>query len=390
MPASPTEGYTSLLAMSVSQAALQTLHVNTEPTWRGGELQTLLLLRGLRELGHRAHLVCPAGTPLSARAAAEGIEVFNLPLRGEIDVLSAFGLRKLIRRGAYRIIHAHTSHGHTLAALAAMGTKAKVVVSRRVDFSIYRRSFFGLNGLKYRFGCHRIIAVSEAVKRVLVGDGVPPEKITVVHSGVDPARFSLRAPPEPLPADLEIPPDAPLVLNTAHLTPHKGQIHLIRAFPMILQSVPRAYLCIAGTGELADLLNKEVEKLGIAEKVRLPGFRTDVEVLLRNATVFVMSSVEEGLGTAVLDAFLAGVPVVATTAGGLPEMIENRVNGLLVPPADPEALAKAVVQLLRNPRLRLKLAKAGRETVLKRFTYRSTVAGTLRVYEELLEPELNT
>jgi glycosyltransferase involved in cell wall biosynthesis len=366
------------------QRALRTLHLNTEPTWRGGEAQTLLLLRGLREAGHVADLVCPPQAPLGDRARQEGVRIVPMRLRGEVDILSMVRLRRLLRRGAYDLIHAHTSHAHTLAALAAARLGVGVVVSRRVDFSIYRRSFLGLNGIKYRYGFDVIVAVSQAIKDVLVNDGVRPELIRVVRSGVDPDRFTEEDRRAALPADLPIPPGSLLVLNTAHLTPHKGQLHLIRAFARVVRQVPQAFLCIAGQGELREELQEEIDRLGLGDRALLPGFRKDVGALLANATVYVMPSVEEGLGTAVLDAFLMEAPVVASRAGGLPEMVEDGRNGLLAEPGDAEGLASCILRLLKDDALRRTLAAAGRQTALDRFTYRKTVAETMGVYHDVL------
>jgi glycosyltransferase involved in cell wall biosynthesis len=307
-----------------------------------------------------------------------------MKLRGEVDILSMVRLRRLLKRGAYDLIHAHTSHAHTLAVLAAARLGVGVVVARRVDFSIYRRSFLGLNGIKYRYGFDVIVAVSQAIKDVLVSDGVLPERIRVVRSGVDPDRFSEEDRNAPLPEDLTIPSEALLVLNTAALTPHKGQIHLIRAFAEVARQVPQAFLCIAGQGDLRDELAAEIDRLGLRDRAILPGFRQDVGALLANAAVYVMPSVEEGLGTAVLDAFLMQAPVVASRAGGLPEMVEDGRNGLLAAPGDPEGLASCIVQLLQDEPLRRTLAAAGRQTVLHRFTYRQTVAETLVVYRDVL------
>lgn len=362
----------------------KTLHVNTEPTWRGGEVQTLLLARGLDAQGHTADIVCPPGTPLAEKAREAGLTVFPMPMRGEADLIAAFKLRRRLKKGGYQLIHAHTSHAHTLCVMAAFGLKARVIIARRVDFSIFRHSFFHLNAIKYKYGLDRIITVSHAIRNVLLTDGIPDTRIRVVHSGIDPDRF----PPEdfqaPRPPDLDIPADALMVVNTAHLTPHKGQIHLIRAMPAILKSVPKAFLLIAGQGELHDSLKAEVDRLGLSDRVLMPGFRHDIGAILNNTDVYVMPSIEEGLGTAVLDAFTFSLPVVGTRAGGIPEMITHEENGLLVEPAQPEPLAEAIITLLTQPALRKQLGQAARKTLDAHFTCHHTVQKTLAVYKEVL------
>ena len=363
---------------------LRTLHVNTERTWRGGEGQTLHLVRGLAAHGHEADLVCPPGSPLETRAREAGVRVVALAMRGEADLGAVWRLRRMLKRGAYDLVHAHTSHAHTLAVLAAAGTGVRVVISRRVDFSIFRRSFLGLNRFKYNHGFDILLTVSDAIRDVLIRDGVNPRLLRTVRSGIDPARFPEEDRRAALPADLGVPAGARLIVNTAHLTPHKGQIHLVRAFPEVLRRTPAAFLLIVGQGELREELASEIECLGIAHRTALPGFRADIGAILAHTEVFVMPSVEEGLGTAVLDAFLFGLPVVGSHAGGIPEMITDGVNGLLVPPADPAALAAAVTRLLEDGALRARLGAEALRTVMERFTCDRTVRETIEVYEELM------
>ena len=166
------------------------LHINTERTWRGGEQQTLYLLQGLIKRQLNSHLVCQPDSPLARAAATVGVTVFPLRMRGEIDFFAAYQLRKLLRKYPYDTIHCHTSHAHTLAFLASWGTTVRRLVTRRVDFSILRHSFLKLSGIKYRYMADYYIAISRKIKEVLVSDGIAAERIFVVHSGIDPDRFS--------------------------------------------------------------------------------------------------------------------------------------------------------------------------------------------------------
>jgi glycosyltransferase involved in cell wall biosynthesis len=362
---------------------LKTLHLNTERTWRGGEQQTLYLVQGLVRRGHVADLVCPPGAELARRARAAGAVVFETPMRGEADPSAVVRIARRLRDGAYDIVHMHTSHAHTLGCLASMLSRvARRIVSRRVDFSIYRHPF-SISGLKYKRGVDRFIAISSAVSDALVADGVSPERIAVVPSGVDPARVA-GADGAGLREEVALPPRAPLVVNVAHLAWHKGQEFLVRAAPAILEAVPEARVVIAGEGERRGLLEREIARLGLSERVRLAGFRADALRFTAAATVFAMPSVMEGLCTSILDALLLDRPVVASRAGGIPEIVEHEVTGLLVPPEDPAALGEAIVRLVRDPSLAARLARAGKERVLSDFTADAMVEGTLRIYEETL------
>ncbi len=380
---------------------LRTLHLNTERTWRGGEQQTLYLIRGLARRGHGATLLCQPGSPLRERARAEaGADVRSWPSRGEVDPVAVARLAAALVRGRYDLVHCHTSHSHALAVAARLlarpllgfgrrgpgpGRPPRILVTRRVDFSIYRRSFLGLNGLKYR-AADGFIAISDAVRAVLVRDGIPGERVAVVHSGIDLERFAAPPPSAPDPAiraALGVPPDAPLVGNVAHCAGHKGQRFLVEAAPLVLARRPDARLAIVGEGELRADLAARVRALGLDGRVLLPGFRDDIPAILRALDVFVLPSLEEALGTSILDAMAAGTPVVATRVGGIPEAVDEGVTGLMVPPADPPALAAAILRLLDDRALARRLAAAAAERV-RRFSIDATVDGTVAVYHRLV------
>lgn len=364
------------------------LHLNTEPTWRGGEQQVLYLLDGLRARGVPALLVAQPGAPMAERARANGHDVHTMRMRGEADLLAVWRLRELLRDGQFDVLHAHTSHAHTLGALAAASLgrtrRPRVVVSRRVDFSIFRRSFFGLNGLKYRHGVDLYVTVSEAIRGVLIKDGIAPERAVCVHSGIDLKKID-DAPRrrDALRAELGVPPDHALIANVAHMADHKGQRYLIEAMPAVLAARPKTVCAIVGDGELKGELEALAARLGVTASLRFPGFRADVPQVLKALDLFVMPSHMEGLGTSVLDAMAAGVPVVGTDAGGMPEMIEEGVTGLRCPIKDAPALARAILRLLDDPALGQRLAAEARRRVVERFSTDAMVDGTVRAYERV-------
>jgi glycosyltransferase involved in cell wall biosynthesis len=349
----------------------------------------MYLLDGLRARGVASTLVAQPGAPMAERARASGHEVIELRMRGEVDPLAVLRLHHLLRAGRYTIAHAHTSHAHTLAALAVAPfgrsrTRPKVVVARRVDFSIYRRSFFGLNGLKYKHGVDCYVTVSEAIRRVLIQDGLAPERIWCVHSGIDLSKIE-RAPDRraEVRAELGVPEGHTLIANVAHMADHKGQRYLIEAMPEVLASRPDVVCAIVGDGELKAELEALARTLGVERAMRFPGFRTDVPTVLKALDLFVMPSHMEGLGTSVLDAMAAGVPVVGTEAGGMPESIEHGVTGLVCPIRDADAIARAVLSILGDPARGRALADAARARVRERFSTDAMVDGTVRVYERL-------
>lgn len=367
---------------------IRVVHMNTERTWRGGEQQTLYLMEGLRARGIPQLLVAQRGGACAERARAKGLPVLPLRMRGEADPFAILALRSLLLEARATIVHAHTSHAHTLGAIAAalLGSRRpRVLVARRVDFSIFRRSFFGLNRIKYVHGVDRYATVSRAIKDVLLRDGLRDERISVVHSGIDLGRID-QAPSEreKVRAELQVPEGDWLVANVAHMADHKGQVYLVDAVPRILSKMRNVTFAIVGDGELRGSLEARARELGVAGRIRFPGFREDVPRILKALDVFVMPSHMEGLGTSVLDAMAAGAPVVGTEAGGMTEMLEHGRNGLVCPIRDAGAIARAVLELLGDRERAKALAAQARRDVVERFSKEAMVAKTVAVYEDLV------
>jgi len=362
---------------------LRVLHIDTEKTWRGGEQQALYLAEGLAKRGVANLCVGRPGAPYVERCAAKGLEVAPLSNRGEADPAAVVKLRKIVKSWRPDVIHMHTSHAHALGVLAAKTAGVgRTVVSRRVDFTIYRNAL-RLSWFKYRFGVDRYVAISEGVRAQMLKDGIPAEKIAVVHSGIDLARFD-GVKPLDVHAEFKLPRGAPIVLDVAAFGWHKAQEFLVRATPKILAGAPEARVLLVGDGECLAKVKAEAEALGLKDRILFIGFRTDVPSLLAAADVFVMCSVLEGLCTSLLDALALGRPAVGSAVGGIPEVLIDGVTGLLVPPRDPDALAAAILRVLGDRALAARLAAAGRRHVEEKFTVDAMVEGTLGVYRGLV------
>ena len=360
------------------------LHVDTARTWRGGQNQVLLTVNGLRSIGERAALVAHPDGALRQRAA-EGLELIPMAPRTEMDLTAAWRFSRVIKRLAPDVIHAHDPHGVAMASLAlslgsstAQGQAPRLVASRRVDFHLKGNSF---SRWKYR-QVDAFIAASEAIRQMLVADGVPAERTVTVHEGIDVDHVAA-APPVNVHEAFWLPHQAPVVGNVAALVPHKGQRYLVDAAHLVVQQVPDARFIILGEGELREHLEKQVHEHHLEKHVLLPGFRTDVLGCIKGFDLFVMSSVTEGLGTSLLDAMACGRPIVATRAGGIPEIVEDGVNGALVPPRDAAALAAAIVRALTDEGWRRLMGEAGLARVRERFSVERMVSETAAVYKHL-------
>ena len=355
------------------------LHVDTARTWRGGQNQVLVTVLGLRAIGHRAMLVAHPGGELRRRAE-EGLELLPLAPVTEMDLSAAWRFSRVIKQLRPDIIHAHDPHAVAMSALAlSMSTqlaKPPLIAARRVDFHLKGSS---LSRWKYR-QVDMFICASDAIRQMLLGDGVPPERAVTVLEGIDLGRVAA-ATPAPLHEELWLPHGSPIVGNVAALVPHKGQRHLVDAAALVVRRVPDARFVIAGEGELRGALEQQIKHLGLEKHVLLAGFRPDILALHKAFDIFVMSSISEGLGTSLLDAMACGRPIVATTAGGMPEVVADGKTGMLVPPRDHHAMAEAIVKLLKDPTLRKRMGDAGLSLAHSRFSAERMVQDTLRVYE---------
>jgi glycosyltransferase involved in cell wall biosynthesis len=342
-----------------------------------------MTVTGLAEAGHQAILVAHEAGELKRRAN-EGLRFIGFSPRSEFDIHAGWQLARILREIDPDVVHAHDPMAVSLAAMAlqmraGLLRRPLVVASRRVDFHLKRHAFS-----KWKYGHVDVfVAASEVIRSVLINDGVPAERIEIVHDGVNVTTID-KHPTVDVHAAFWLPKGAPIVGNVAALAAHKGQRHLVAAAAKVVRELPDTRFLIVGEGELRNPLERQIHELGLDRHVTLTGFRADVLGLLKSLDVFVMSSITEGLGSAILEAMACRRPVVATRAGGIPEAVEDNVTGLIVPPQDETALAGGIVRLLRSPELRDQFGQAGRQRVIDSFSVERLVQGTAGVYDRWL------
>jgi glycosyltransferase involved in cell wall biosynthesis len=357
------------------------LHVDTARTWRGGQSQVMYTVLGLRLLEQRAALVAHPEGALYKRMS-EGLDLIPLAPKHEIDLAAAWRLSRVIRQLRPDVVQAHDPHAVAMAATALSISspvpKPPLIASRRVEFRIAHNSFS-----RWKYGqVDCFIANSEAIRNRLVADGIPREKTTVVNEGVDVERIvTMRS--ANVHAEFYLPTHAPVVGNVAALVPHKGQQHLIDAAALVVKQVPDVRFVIVGDGELREKLEKQIKDKHLERHVFLAGFRSDALELTKGFDIFAMSSVSEGMCTALVDAMAASKPAVATAAGGIPEVLADGVTGFLVQPRDHVTMADKLVVLLKDPALQARMGEAALARARERFTVEKMVAGTSAVYERL-------
>lgn len=357
---------------------MRILHVDTERGWRGGERQALWLAAELRRRGHLSIVAARPGEPLAQRAAEAGLEVAPCSPRFEADPRGAMRLRRLIKNRRIELVHAHTAHALGLASIATIASGVPLVATRRVDFHLRSNV-----GTRWKYGrTAAVIAISRAVADVLASDGIGRAKIAIVPDGTDIQRHIVPATPATLLA-LGVRQRAPLVVQVAQLVPHKDPLNFVRAIATARERVPEIQALLVGEGELRISVENTVRALGLTGVLHVVGYRNDADALLAAADVVVLSSREEGMGSVLLDALLLGKPIAATRAGGIPDVVDTDINGLLAPVEDSRALGENISRLLTDHQLAARVSTAARGRSAD-FSVERMTERTLAVYERVV------
>jgi len=359
-------------------------HLDGEPGFRGGERQLLYLAASLRARGRDSVVCARAGDELEAEARRQGFET-----------LSGTGLTIALKaRAAGAIIHGHTGHAAGTAAWASWAG-VPAVSHRRVDFPVSPLSA----RLKYG-SAGKVVCVSGAISEIMKKAGTPESKLAVVPdglpvtaeeskwAGVPAARY---APPsseerescrKALADEFGFGKDDLLIGNLAALVPHKDHDSLLAAALIVLLQRPKAKFLIAGRGPEEEQLFASIKRMGMLGRVILMGHREDPVPVLKALDIYVQSSWGEGMGSVLIEAAACGIPIAATTAGGIPEVVTDGETGLLVAPRHPEGMAKNLIRLIDDAVLRGRLAAEGRGRV-SRFGLTRMANEMEKIYDSL-------
>lgn len=356
---------------------MHVLHISTAKGWRGGEQQIAYLSSELEKLGVTQSFACIDQEPLYFYLQNQGYSPIGL----KKDFGSTWSNITSLRDAAPDLVHLHDSGAHTLAILAYYaGFKPPLVLSRRVDFPPKNSP---LTRFKYNHpAVKKILCVSRFIENIMRQTLRDVSKATTVHSGIDLSRFqNLKR--DYLRKVFHIPNDTLIIGNTSALADHKDYFTFIDTAEKVLHYGAKAKFFIIGEGKDRPKIEQYIKEKGLEGQIIMTGFLKDIEHIIGSLDIFFLSSKEEGLGTSVLDAMAAEVPIVATEAGGVPEMIEDGVTGLSAPPKSPEKLAEKIQTLAGDEQLRKRLIRGASEKV-KEFSVENTAQKTLQAYREVV------
>ncbi len=341
------------------------------------------LAGGLKEKGHNVYLASSGGA-LAEKFIAAGIKHIRVPLmtKNEISpkiIFSFFKLRKEAKKFNLDLVHSNSRTTQVLGNLLSRSLNIPHVFTCHGFFKpkLSRRLF--------PYWGQAVIAISSEVKEHLIADlKLDAKNISVINNGIDTDNFGDFSARDNLRKDLGI-DDAPLVGIIARLSDVKGHIYLIRAMRRVVEIFPTAKLLIIGEGKMKKALIKEVDALAIKENVLFIPEIGNTRGMLSAMDIFVMPSLQEGLGLALMEAMAQGLAVVGSAVGGIKTLIQDKINGLLVGPADVEGLAAAIIGLLEDYDLRRNLGVKARKFITENFSKEQMVDHTEMVYKRCLE-----
>jgi glycosyltransferase involved in cell wall biosynthesis len=310
-------------------------------------------------------------------------------MRRHVDPRLIEKLRAYMQSKQIQIVHTHLIHADLYGTLAAKLSGVPLVISSRHNDDQFRRhhAIIWLNRLLARWQAS-IIVISDWVGRFLQEiEGIPSEKITRIHYGLDPAPIEALSEPSYVRQQFHIPEDSPVIGTIGRLTPQKGQHYLLQAVRLLKHDFPHLRVLIIGDGELRDKLEGEAKMLDIADNIIFTGLRTYQETmrLLSGMDFFVFPSLWEGFGLVLLEAMAFKKAIVASNVSAIPESVVSGTSGILVPPGQVESLAEALRCLLKDPEKSRQMGITGFHRLQEEFSVKKMVSATANVYEQFSE-----
>jgi glycosyltransferase involved in cell wall biosynthesis len=377
---------------------INVLHIHTLPIVSGSGINTFLSMQGMDKDLYKVELACAPGGRLIPRVLENRMEVRPFknmvqPLHPLKDTLALMDLTAFLRRNSYHIVHTHNSKAGFLGRLAAKLAGVPVIVHTVHGFAFHDQEplwrqvlFRNLERLGSHW-CDKMIFISQPLIDWALGDHiVGEEKIVKIYSGIEVDKFHPVKSEEKnrIRSKWELRQEEAVVGMVSKLWEGKGHYVLIEAFKLVREKIKDAKLVIVGEGYLYDELFRMVDTNGLRESVLFTGFQMDVSEIIATFDVAVLPSFFEGMGRVILEAMAMEKPVVASRVGGIPDLIDEGINGLMVRPGDVKELADALQKLLSDKGLARKMGREGRKRIQAQFSADIMVRSIEKLYRELL------
>jgi glycosyltransferase involved in cell wall biosynthesis len=371
------------------------LHLRSSSGFHGPERQILQLAKHMRREGfqlemhvlYRRQGASPLIHPLIEKARNNGLKAEQLEGKAKLSPKNIFYIAQRLNRERFSLIHTHGYKANVIGGIAAKlaGVKSVATMHLHTETTHRLRLYRIIDLLTLRF-FPKVIAVSESMRQYLIAAGLPPKRVVTVYNAIDIGIFTSNVSfhDKALRNQLGIGSDQHIISIIGRLTSQKGHHYFLESAKRILEVSPETRFLIAGDGPLRENLKGLSLSLGITQAVRFLGYRQDIATLIGMSNVIAMPSLREGLPYVLLEALALARPVVGTKVRGIPEVIKHGETGFLVPPKDSEALAEAIIQVLRNPEEAARLGERGRKLVSREFNVETMARKTAAVYAEVL------
>ncbi len=363
------------------------LYVESSRSWGGQEYRTCLEINWLNAHGHQAWLVCNPDSQVNSKASELGTRVVSMPLGKRLDLFCSWRLWRFCRRNRIDLLKTYSSKGHWLC-LPLYFCRIPLSRARCITDPIGGKG----RAFIFKHGCSNIVADASVIKHQLVQEhGVNPAKIEVIGSAVDLDKFKPPRDRMKFRNEIGVGADTPLIGNVGMIRPDKGQLILVEAAPLVLAERPDARFVVVGqgTGILKRGINvrNAIDRARLGEQIVMAGYRWDTPNVYAACDMIVIASLRTEASPIVLrEAFASGCPVIATKVGDIPEIIQDRENGLLIEPGDSSALATAILEFIRDPELTAHCAASGLRYAQEHFSFDEMMTAKLRADASLVQP----
>ncbi len=365
----------------ITKQPLRVLHISSALSWRGGEQQLAYLFDSLDKLGISQLILCAKDSEMETYCKEKSWNYVSQKKVSGFDIFFAKKIKSICKKMEVSLIHTHDAHAHTFAILATtlFKNKTPLIVSRRVDFPIQKSK-----SSKYKYNhqsVKKIVCVSDKIKEIIAIDIQDKSKLITVHDGISLSRFKNTHVSGKLKQLVGV-TNQIVIGNTSALADHKDYFTFIDTIEKVNENRKDCHFVIIGNGPLEDEIKKYASNKGI-KNLSFLGFRTDIPEIFGDLDLFMITSKTEGLGTSILDAFACKVPVLATAAGGIPEIVIDNKSGLLCPIKDSHCLSIKLSLIIDDNGLKKKLIHGGNKILLAHSEL-ITAEKTLAVYQSII------
>jgi glycosyltransferase involved in cell wall biosynthesis len=356
--------------------------VNSIRVCGGGEKWLVRQASCWKANGHEPLIFCQPGSGLERIAREAGLSTQAVSMRNDVSLRAVARLATAMRRFRPDLVFCCNERAFRLAVPARKWAgKPPVIYRNGLTATFKNRS---LNRLLFRDAA-RMIVISDPLREEMASYGwIPNERLQVIRNGIDTAGYQTDpAARQRVRAEVGTAPDAVVAAVLARVTEDKGQVETIEALASLASDYPKAELWIVGEGSLRPRLEDQARELGVTDRVKFLGFRTDIAAVFQAVDIVVQASHREGLGNTLLEAMASRKPILASSVGGIVDVVVPGETGELVPPYDSAAIAKALGPLLADPELRERYGEAGWRRVQEQFRLERETADWCRLFEEL-------